>query len=175
LVKHLYKNYIKHNHTLIYLDVSISIRDLRQKKTCSVLLPVFATVAMRRGKKSLESLEVIKDRLDSDKTWRKQTLLEADDVMKLLEFILTTTYFNFRGFPLVANLYMKHLKRKILVTAPVELKPRLWKRYGDDILEVVKKTSVDEMTDFFNNLINSGSIKFAYETESEGKLRFWIF
>jgi len=28
LVKHLYTNYIKHNHTLIYLDVLISVRDL---------------------------------------------------------------------------------------------------------------------------------------------------
>jgi len=27
-----YKNYLKHNHTLIYLDVLISIGDLRQKK-----------------------------------------------------------------------------------------------------------------------------------------------
>jgi len=31
-IQGLYKNSIKHNHTLIYLDISISIRGLHQKK-----------------------------------------------------------------------------------------------------------------------------------------------
>ena len=56
----------------------------------------------------------------------------------------------------------------------MELKPRLWKRYVDDILEVVKKTAVEEFTDFWNKLDESGSIKFTYEMELEGKLPFWI-
>ena len=95
-----------------------------------------------------DSLLVIRDRLEMDKHWRQKTILEADDVMELLEFILTTTYFSFRGqiyrqkfgtamgspvTQLVANFYMKHLEEKLLTTAPAELKPRLWKRYVDDI------------------------------------------
>jgi len=130
---------------------------------------------------------VIRDRLERDKTWRHETLLEVNDVMELLEFILTTTYFSFWGqiyrqkfgtpmgspvSPLVAILYMEHLEQKLLATAPMELKPRLWKRYVDDILEVVNKTSVDELTEFLNNLDNSGSIKFTYEKECEGKIAF---
>jgi len=35
---------------------------------------------------------------------------------------------------------------------------------------VVKKSSVEGLTEFLNNLDDSGSIKFTYEMESEGKL-----
>jgi len=84
-------------------------------------------------------------------------LLEVDDIMELLEFILTTIYFCFNGqiyrqkfgtamgspvSPLVANMFMQHIERKLLDTAPENLKPKLWKRYVVDILEVVKKGSV---------------------------------
>jgi len=144
-------------------------------------------VSLFTNTKVVESLEVIRDRLERDKTWRYETLLEVNDVMELLELILTTTYFIFRGqiyrqkfgtamgspvFPLVANLYMEHLEQKLLATAPMELKPRLWKRYVDDILEVVNKTSVDELIEFLNNMDNSGSIKFTHEKECEGKIPF---
>jgi len=127
------------------------------------------------------------ERLERDKSWSHKTLLDVDDVMELSEFILTTTYFYFRGqiyiqkfgttmgspvSPLVANLFMEYLEQKLLDTAPMELKPRLWKRYVDDIFEVVKKSSVEGLTEFFNNLDDSGSIKFTYEMESEGKLPF---
>ena len=67
---------------------------------------------------------------------------------------------------------MEYLEQKLLDTAPMELKPRLWKRYEGDIFEVVKKSSVEGLTEFLNNLDDSGSIKFTYEMESEGKLPF---
>jgi len=50
--------------------------------------------------------------------------------------------------PLVANMYMEHLDQKLHDTAPVELKPKLWKRYVDDILEVVKRGLVEKLTVF---------------------------
>jgi len=67
-----------------------------------------------------QSLEVIRDRLESDKTWRNQTLLEVDDVIELQEFILSCVLslweqINRHKFgtamgspvsPLVFNLYM---------------------------------------------------------------------
>ena len=76
------------------------------------------------------------------------------------------------SFPMIAYLFMEYLEQKLLDTAPMELKPRLWKRYVDDIFEVVKKTSVEGLTKFLNNLDDFGSIKFTYEMESEGKLPF---
>jgi len=44
LVKYLLRHYINHNQTLFYLDVSMSISDLRQEKLLYMLLPVLATV-----------------------------------------------------------------------------------------------------------------------------------
>jgi len=48
--------------------------------------------------------------------------------------------------PIVANMFMEHLERKLLDTAPEDLKPKLWNMYVDDILEVVKKGSVKKKT-----------------------------
>ena len=88
-----------------------------------------------------DSLKVIRERLERDKSWSHKTLLDVDDVMELLEFILTTTYVCFRGqiyrqkfgtamespvSPLIANLFMEYLEQKLLYTAPMELKLRLW-------------------------------------------------
>jgi len=70
--------------------------------------------------------------------------------------------------PLVANMFMEHLERKLLDTAPEDVK--LWKRYMNDILEVVKKGSVE--TKFLNELDNSNNIKFTYKVEQGGQLPF---
>ena len=79
----------------------------------------------------------------------------ADDVVELLDFILSTTYFMFRGkifrqrfgasmgssvSPLAANIFMEHLEQTAIATAPINCKPKLWKRYVDEILEIVAKT-----------------------------------
>ena len=67
---------------------------------------------------------------------------------------------------------MKHLEEKFQSTAPLELKPKLWKRYEDHILEVIKKGSVEKLTEFLNSLDTTGSIKFMYEMEQDGELPF---
>jgi len=101
-----------------------------------------------------ESLKVIRERLEKDLEWKVTCLLEGEDILVLLEFILSTTYFTFRDqlyrqqfgtamgspvSPLVANMYMEQLEEKLQSTVPAELKPKLWKRYVDDILEVIRK------------------------------------
>jgi len=53
LVKHLLWKLNQTQPTTIYLDVTVSIRGLRQKKMKLILLPVLATVVMWRGKKSV--------------------------------------------------------------------------------------------------------------------------
>jgi len=55
-------------------------------------------------------------------------------------------------------MFMEHLERKLLDIAPEDLKPKLWKRYVDDILEVVKKGSVQKLTEFLNELDDSNNI-----------------
>ena len=69
-------------------------------------------------------------------------------------------------------MYMEHLEEKLQSTAPLELKPKVWKRYEDDILQVIKKGSVEKLTEFFNSLDVTGSIKFTYEVEQDGKLPY---
>ena len=71
-----------------------------------------------------KALEVIRQRLVEDNTLKQRSKLSVDDVMEILEFVLTTTYFSFRGqiyqqkfgtamgspvIPIVANLYMEWL------------------------------------------------------------------
>jgi len=78
---------------------------------------------------------------------------------------VTTTYFSFKGviyqqnfgaamgspvFPLLANLFMEWLEKQAIATAPVECKPKFWKRYVDDVLELIKKGQVRNLTDHIN-------------------------
>ena len=44
-----------------------------------------------------KTLETIRERLENDNTLKQRTKLDVDDIMELLEFVLTTTYFSFRG------------------------------------------------------------------------------
>jgi len=44
-----------------------------------------------------ESLDIISTRLEQVSDWHNTTMLEKDDILELLEFVLTTTYFAFRG------------------------------------------------------------------------------
>jgi len=47
--------------------------------------------------------------------------------------------------PLVANMFMEQLEEKLSATVPEDLRPKLWKRYVDDTLEVVKRGTVDKL------------------------------
>ena len=134
-----------------------------------------------------QTIEIIRKRLLEDKDLKNRTYLEADDIMELLELILTTTYFLFRGTiyrqkfgaamgspvsPLIANLFMEWLEQKAIATAPLTCKPRFWRRYVDDVLEIIKKDTVEELTDHLNQVDETNSIKFTYEQESDGKIPF---
>ena len=46
---------------------------------------------------------------------------------------------------------MEFLEQKAIATAPLESKPKLWRRYVDDILEIVKSDQVDNLTEHLNS------------------------
>ena len=50
--------------------------------------------------------------------------------------------------------------------------PALWKRYVDDILEVVKRHAVVNLTEHLNEVDSTGSIKFTYESERDDSMPF---
>ena len=110
--------------------------------------------------------------MTTDNSWKDRTKLLVEDVMELLEFILTTTYFVFRDqiyiqkfgtamsslvSPMVADIFMEFLEQLAIASVPVECKPKLWKRYVDDILEVIKKHGVDGLTQHLNLVDDTSS------------------
>ncbi|XP_072048492.1 uncharacterized protein [Amphiura filiformis] len=134
-----------------------------------------------------EALEIIKRRLTEDRTLGDRTNLTVEDIMELLEFTLTTTYFSFRGqvyqqkfgtamgspvSPIVANLYMEWLEKEAIATAPVNCQPRKWKRYVDDVLEIVSKGSAEQLTSHINQVDKAGNIKFTFEKEENSQIAF---
>ena len=117
----------------------------------------------------------------------KRMRLEIEDIMTLLDFVLNTTYFTFSNIvfqqkfykvmgspmsPIVANLFMEHLEQVAIATAPINYRPRMWKRYVDDILDVIKTGMTQHMTDHINRVDETNSIKFTHEGEAQGTMPF---
>jgi len=133
------------------------------------------------------ALQVIRERLEGDMELHTRTRFTIEDIMDLLMFIVTTTYFSFRGVIhqqmfgaamgspvslLLANLFMEWLEKHAIATAPVECKPKFWKRYVDDVLELIKKGQVRNLTDHINTTDPTGNIKFTYEEEEDKQIPF---
>jgi hypothetical protein len=74
--------------------------------------------------------------------------------------------------PLVANLFMEDLEQKAIATTTNTCKPRIWKRYVDDILAVVPSGCVQELNDHLNTLDITGNIKFTNETMENNQIPF---
>ena len=104
-------------------------------------------------------------------------------VIKLLTLCLEDTTFKFRDkfyrmtdglamgspvSPIVANIFMDDLERNALVT--MKDRPRLWLRYVDDVLSIVKRNSLEGMLVHLN--AQNDTITFTKEDENEGKLPF---
>ncbi|CAH1277267.1 Hypp9532 [Branchiostoma lanceolatum] len=134
-----------------------------------------------------ETLEIIRRRLEKDRDLKNRTNLEVKDILELLTFIVTTTYFMFRDniyqqkfgtamgspvSPVLANLFMEWLEEQAIATAPITCRPKLWKRYVDDVMEIVKRGVQQELTDHLNNTDPTGNIQFTYEEEQNGTLPF---
>ena len=109
-----------------------------------------------------ETLTIIREGLEKDQDLKKRSNLEVDDIMDLTEFIATTTYFSFRGLlfkqkfgtakgtpvsSILADFFMEWLEQQAIAITPIDCKPKLWKRYVDDILEIIKRGKVEALTD----------------------------
>jgi len=134
------------------------------------------------------ALQVIWERLEGDMELHTRTRLTVEDIMDLLKFIVTTTYFSFRAViyqqmfgaamgspvsPLLANLFLEWLEKQAIAMALVECKPKFWKRYVDDVLELIKKGQVRNLTDHINTIDPTGNIKFTYEERRTSRSHSW--
>ena len=76
--------------------------------------------------------------------------------------------------PVVADLFMEWLEEEAIVTVPESSRPKLWKQYVDDVLEIIKVGEADNLTNHLNQIDPTRGIKFTYETESNGSIPFLI-
>ena len=47
--------------------------------------------------------------------------------------------------PVAVNLFMEWLEEEAIKTAPEDCKPRMWKRYVDDVLEIVDRGEIQPL------------------------------
>ena len=120
-----------------------------------------------------------------DTSLKERTNLTPDDIIELLNFTQTTTYFTFRGklyeqvfgtamgspvSVVISNLYMEDWEQRALATCPPDIKPTLWLRYVDDIFERLPKNSTERLTDHLNTVDPTGSIQVTCEEEQNNAL-----
>ena len=112
-------------------DFIQQIKDIKlQKDQCMVSFDVkalFTSVPIK------SAINIIKKLLEEDPELQKRTTLSVTNIIRLLEYCLTSTYFIFQGrfyewqegaavgspiSPIVANLYMKKFEQLAINTAP---------------------------------------------------------
>ena len=49
---------------------------------------------------------------------------------------------------------------------------KLWRRYEDDVLEIIHKDGTQKLTDHLNTVDPTGNIKFTHEEEETGHILF---
>ncbi|XP_072043299.1 uncharacterized protein [Amphiura filiformis] len=134
-----------------------------------------------------ETLIIIREKLEADHSLKKRTNLNVDDLMEILKFLCTTTYFVFRGqiyrqrfgtamgspvSAIFAEFCMEFLDQQAIATVPMDCRPILWKRYVDDVLEIIKEGSVEKLTEHLNQTEPTGNIKFTHEPERNKQIPF---
>ena len=99
-------------------------------------------------------LEVSRKKLEEDRTLSERTNLTTDIRMRLLEFVMSTMYFQFDGqyyqqvngasmgspvSVVVSDMFVEHLEEEAMDNAPPEMRPKIWHHYIDDSFEVVHR------------------------------------
>ena len=127
-------------------------------------------------------LEAVKSVLETDDSWKCCTYLNSNQVLKRLEFCLSTTYFTFCsefykqlfGYamgcacsPVIADLFMERYEQQALSSATNPLK--IWLGYMDDTFVILLKYQLDDFTSHFSMIKQIDSnIKSTTEPEKDG-------
>ena len=141
----------------------------------------FDVVALFTSVPVKESIVIIGDILSNDDTLSERTDLSVKQVLGLLEYCLTTTYFQYACeyyeqvegaamgsplSPLVANLFMEHFEQRAIESFKYNLK--FWGRYVDDVISVLKRAHYDELMSHLNT--QHKAIQWTGERETNSHL-----
>ena len=127
---------------------------------------------------------IIRQRLEEDPELSQRTSLSIDDIISLLEFCITSTYFSFQGkyyeqvegaamgsplSPIVANIYMETFEVEAIRSAPSP--PKFWKRFVDDTFTILESSKKEEFLTHLNSI--DQQIQFtAEESREDGAMPF---
>ena len=130
-----------------------------------------------------ESIEVCEERLKQDSTLADRTSMDVETIISLLRFCLTSTSFQYGGkhfkqvdgvamgspvSSVIADIFMENLEMKAFQGYGTV--PRVWKRFVDDVLAVVRKAEVERFLDHLNS--THPNILFTMELEQNRSLPF---
>ena len=129
------------------------------------------------------SIQIVQHRLQQDTTLPQRTSMPIPQIISLLEFCLTHTYFLFQGkyyeqvqgaamgspiSPLIANIFMEEFEVKALQSFPYP--PSLWLRFVDDTFVINKAEHSQDLLQHINN--QDPHIQFTVEPTQQGSLPF---
>ena len=112
-----------------------------------------------------KAITIIKQLLEQDQELQQRTSLAIENILSLLEFCITSTYFSFQGkfyeqlecaamgsplSPIVANLYMESFEVEAIRSAPHP--PYLWKRFVDDTFTILQSPQKDGFLEHLNSV-----------------------
>jgi len=132
-----------------------------------------------------EALAVLKIRLDLDVGLKDRTELPAKDIVRLTEYCVRNTYFQYKDqyykqvdgmamgsplSPVLCNIFMSELE--VNAMSKSAKKPTIWLRYVDDTF-VLWDHGDEALSEFLDHLnAENKAIKFTMEVEKDSRLAF---
>ena len=130
-----------------------------------------------------KACDYIHKKLLKDETLSSRTSLDSNEIISLLNFVLSNNYFVYDDkiykqihgcgmgspvSPVVASLCMEAIEEVAIHSS--EVQPKVWKRYVDDSFCIIKRSAVSS----FHTTLNSidPHISFTIEEESDQQIAF---
>ena len=125
----------------------------------------------------------IRKKLKDHTFLHSRTNLDIDDIISLLNFVLSNSYFIYNNkiykqingcvmgspeSPVIANQCTNEIKETAIDSTP--LPPKVWKHYLDDSFCIIKKDTAPSFHDSFNSI--EPHISFTIEHKSNNQLSF---